>query len=304
LISYPHKFFWNFSQFLAIYFELFSSGGNFRFPRRPRLSARRRRVAATRAHHAAPLTHLKGAVGTTRWRPDSCSDRASPLSAPRCRLASRAPIPTASSSVSDADRRCPSVPPSLSGRLLRRELFHGERSPSPLLPLFLPWNVEPSSLSLQPDAGPPPATRALASLENAAADPVFPPPRRQGAPVSYRLHPHARRVGSPPWVLERRLLLHLHHCSAAVGRDTCSESGDRSGVHSRAAPRHRGPCRPRPAQQAVRRVRCAHGPSRRCGRGPCATVQLGRARFRPSGSRISFPFSEYIQIFANLKKNV
>jgi hypothetical protein len=29
LISYLHNFFWNFSQFLAIYFELFSSGGNF-----------------------------------------------------------------------------------------------------------------------------------------------------------------------------------------------------------------------------------------------------------------------------------
>jgi hypothetical protein len=44
-----------------------------------------------------------------------------------------------------------------------------------------------------------------------------PPPRRQGAPVSYRLHPHARRVASPPWVLECRLLLHLHHCSSAAG---------------------------------------------------------------------------------------
>jgi hypothetical protein len=29
LISYHHNFFRNFSQFLAIYFELFSSGGNF-----------------------------------------------------------------------------------------------------------------------------------------------------------------------------------------------------------------------------------------------------------------------------------
>jgi hypothetical protein len=61
LISYLHKFCWNFSQFLAIYFELFSSRGNFnteiadmmgppvsrRFPRRAHLLARRRRVAAT-----------------------------------------------------------------------------------------------------------------------------------------------------------------------------------------------------------------------------------------------------------------
>jgi hypothetical protein len=29
LISYLHEFFWIFSQFLAIYFELFSSGGIF-----------------------------------------------------------------------------------------------------------------------------------------------------------------------------------------------------------------------------------------------------------------------------------
>jgi hypothetical protein len=121
-------------------------------------------------------------------------------------------------SVFGADRRCPCAPPSLSSR--RRELFHGERSPSPLLPLFLPWKVEPSSLALHPDAGPPPATGALTSSENATADPVSPPPppRRQGALVSYRLHPHARRVASPTWVLEHHLLLHLRHCSAVAGR--------------------------------------------------------------------------------------
>jgi hypothetical protein len=69
LISYLHKFSWNFSQSLAIYFELFSSEGIFntentyewsppvsrRFPRQARLSARHRCVAATcpcRAAHA------------------------------------------------------------------------------------------------------------------------------------------------------------------------------------------------------------------------------------------------------------
>jgi hypothetical protein len=36
--------------------------------------------------------------------------------------------------------------------------------------------------------------------------------------MSYRLHPHARRVASPPWVLERLPLLHLHHSRAAAGR--------------------------------------------------------------------------------------
>jgi hypothetical protein len=180
-----------------------------------------------------PLAHLKGAVGTARRRPDSRSDHASPLSAPCRRLASRAPVPTAPSSMFEADRRCSSVPPSLSSRLRHHELFHGERSPSPLLPLFLSWNVEPSSLSLHPDVGPLPATGALASSENASADPVFPPPRRQGASVSYRLHPHAQRVASLPWVLERRLLLHLRHGSAIAGCDARPETGDRSGVRSR-----------------------------------------------------------------------
>jgi hypothetical protein len=36
--------------------------------------------------------------------------------------------------------------------------------------------------------------------------------------VSYRLHPHARRVASPSWVLELRRLLHLRCYSAAAGR--------------------------------------------------------------------------------------
>jgi hypothetical protein len=67
LIFYLYEFFWNLFQFLAIYFELFSSGVIFnlentdewvppvrrRAPRRARLAARRCRVAATcRAAHA------------------------------------------------------------------------------------------------------------------------------------------------------------------------------------------------------------------------------------------------------------
>jgi hypothetical protein len=49
----------------------------------------------------------------------------------------------------------------------------------------------------------PPATGAPTSSENAAAVSIFSPSRRQEAPVSYRLHPLARRVASLPWVLER-----------------------------------------------------------------------------------------------------
>jgi hypothetical protein len=62
LIFYLHEFFWKFSQFLAIYFELFSSGVIFnsentdewvppvrrRAPHRALLAARRCCVAATR----------------------------------------------------------------------------------------------------------------------------------------------------------------------------------------------------------------------------------------------------------------
>jgi hypothetical protein len=66
LVSYLHNLFWNFSQFLAIYFELFSSEVIFntenadewrppvsrRFLHRARLSARRRRMAAMRPRRA------------------------------------------------------------------------------------------------------------------------------------------------------------------------------------------------------------------------------------------------------------
>jgi hypothetical protein len=88
LISYLHEFFWNFSQFLAIYFELFSSGSKFnseiadmrgppisrRFPRRARLSARCSHVTATCPCRTAPLTRLKGTVRTARRHPDSRPD--------------------------------------------------------------------------------------------------------------------------------------------------------------------------------------------------------------------------------------
>jgi hypothetical protein len=66
LVSYLHNLFWNFSQFLAIYFELFSSEVIFntenadewrppvsrRFLHRARLSARRRRMAVMRPRRA------------------------------------------------------------------------------------------------------------------------------------------------------------------------------------------------------------------------------------------------------------
>jgi hypothetical protein len=75
LILYLHEFFWNFSQFLAIDFELFLSRVNFnseiadewappvrrRAPRRASVAARHCHMAATR-RTARP--RLKAAVGT------------------------------------------------------------------------------------------------------------------------------------------------------------------------------------------------------------------------------------------------
>jgi hypothetical protein len=83
---------------------------------------------------------------------------APPLSEPRRRLASRVLVPTAPSSVSEADRRCLSAPPSLFGRLRRHELIHGERSPSPFLPLFFrgTLSLAPSSSSPSQDCHQPP----------------------------------------------------------------------------------------------------------------------------------------------------
>jgi hypothetical protein len=105
-----------------------------------------------------------------------------------------------------------------------------------------------------------------------------PPPCRQGAPVSYRLHPHARRVASPPWVLECHLLLHLCHCSAAAGRAAtrtrravtapvcaCAPRRAVTGCAGKAGLASRGPCalctRAEPALWAWATCHCANGPS-------------------------------------------
>jgi hypothetical protein len=83
-----------------------------------------------------------------------------PTPPPRCRrrprLASRPPVPTAPSPMSEADHvtvrvLClyPSVPPPLPGRLHRREPLQGERSPEhPPCRLFLRVHLRLSFLSL------------------------------------------------------------------------------------------------------------------------------------------------------------
>jgi hypothetical protein len=125
LIFYLHKFCWNFSQCLAIYFELFSSRVNLnseiadewappvkrRAPRRARAAARRCRVAAT---HRVPRARLKAAVRQRAARPDSPA----PTTPPPDRLARAAVVPTAS-------------PAALSSRPSSRPDRRGLKPPTP-----------------------------------------------------------------------------------------------------------------------------------------------------------------------------
>jgi hypothetical protein len=133
LISYLHEFLWNFSQFLSIYYELFSSGSKFnskntdewgppvsrRFPRQARLSAHHHHVSAMLPRHAAPLACLKCAVGTARRCPDSHLT-APPLSEPRRRLARARPDRAVARSEAVVAGPCPSAPPPPSTPSVRR----------------------------------------------------------------------------------------------------------------------------------------------------------------------------------------
>jgi hypothetical protein len=210
---------------------------------------------------------------------------------PRCRRRLSRAVPTAPPPVPEADHitirtpcPCRSASPPLSGRLRRRVTLHDERSPSTPLPLFL------RGLLSRASSPPPPRRRTAASRRSphlvgeCCHRSGFPPSRRQEAPVSYHLYPHARRVASPSWVLERFPLLHLRHGSSAAGH-----------AAMRARRAVTAPvCAHAQCHAVAGHVHYAHGPSRRCGRGPRATVQLGRAWIRRSGSQISFLFSEYI----------
>jgi hypothetical protein len=184
---------------------------------------------------------------------------------------------------------------SLSGRLRRREHAHGERSRVPPSRCFRPWSVELTSPSLLPVTGPPPATVSPPHRKNAAAEPVFSPSpstRSFGelSPPPLCLAGSLTGVGArpPPFAPPPPLWRRRRPCC-----DACPERGDRSGVR-RSTPRSRGPHRPSAAPTGRARVvnasraRCARGPSRHREHGPSATVQLGRVRFRPSDTRISF----------------
>jgi hypothetical protein len=93
-----------------------------------------------------------------------------------------------------------------------------EAPSTPPLAAFSPGTREPElPLPLHPDAGPRRPPEPLPRRRMPPPSWFFHPSRRQEAPVSNRLHPLARRVASPPWVLERLPLPHLCHGSAAAG---------------------------------------------------------------------------------------
>jgi hypothetical protein len=159
------------------------------------------------------------------------------------------------------------------------------------LPPFYPGTLAPElPLPPHPDTGPHRPPEPPPRQRTPPPSRFFHHSHRQEAPVSCRLHPLARRVASPPWMLEHLTLFHLHHGSTAASRamkhawrvvtaPVCARAQHRA-VAGRAG-------RGRPGK-AVGRVRCANGTRRHRGRGPCVTMQLGHAQIRPSDSRIIF----------------
>jgi hypothetical protein len=106
--------------------------------------------------------------------------------------------------------------------------------------------------------------------------------------VSYHFHPHTRRVASPPWVLERRRLLHLRRCSIAGGRaatrawrvvtaPACAH------VLRRAAPSRAAQAEAGPPSHGPRAL-CA-GPGQRYGRGPRALCTRAEPALWPWAAR-------------------
>jgi hypothetical protein len=160
----------------------------------------------------------------------------------------RASVPTAPSPDPKPPPRCPK-PPHCCSSATPGKPCHRAPSPPP------PPQTLPPSPRRRTTAGHR-SPRLIGERRRRSSFP--PPPRRQGAPVIYRLHPHARRVTSPPWVLECRLLLHLRRCSTAAGRAATHARRAVTALACARAPCHRGP-----------RALCT-GSSQRCGRGPRA----------------------------------
>jgi hypothetical protein len=175
LISYLQDFFWNFSQFLAIYFERFSSGviliqktltsGSHLSDAVVRAGPAWQHAIATWLPRTAPHPCIKCSIGTTRRHPDSTAPfRPAPFR-PRCRrcpnsLTSPRPVPTAPSPLSEATPPpCPN-PVAVRPSSAVASFVHGEHRQSLPLAVSLPWSVELTFSSLLTIAGLPSATVA------------------------------------------------------------------------------------------------------------------------------------------------
>jgi hypothetical protein len=226
-------------------------------------------------------------------------------------LASPRPVLTAPSLLSEAaPPPCPN-PAAVRPSNAVASFVHGERRPSSPLAVLRPWSVELTFHSLLTVAGPPQATVApphrknatveldfFPSLSTRSSGVLFPPPPCPAGSltvVGARQPPFAPppplwrrrrpcRDARPGAVIAPACTALRRAVAGRAGRGRPSEHrprvahpGRASAVNTGRAPRGRGP-----------RTRCARGPSRRRERGPSATVQLGRARFRPSDTRISF----------------
>jgi hypothetical protein len=123
LISYLHEFYWNFSQFIAIYFELLSSGVNFYFKK-----------SLTRG------THLSASLSPCRARSSACNLRVAATRTRPCRAIKA--LPTAWSEPPHPDsavrRRCRAADAALATPHARPSRPRHLRCPKPSTPLLGP----------------------------------------------------------------------------------------------------------------------------------------------------------------------
>jgi hypothetical protein len=182
----------------------------------------------------------------------------------------------------DATPRCPSAsePSPLPGRLRRREHDHGERRPSSPLAVLCPWSIELTLPSLLAIAGPPPAIVAPPHRRDAAAEPdffsspstrssgelAFRPPCLAGSHTIVGARPPSFAPSPPLWRCRRpRRDARVGAVTAPACAALCRAVAGRTG-------------RGRPSEHRLRPR----------GRGPCATMHLGRAWFWPRGTQIDF----------------
>jgi hypothetical protein len=268
LIFYLHEFFWNFSQFLAIYFELFSSGVNFNSENAPRHSNALKALSGPRA-----------GIPTAPFRPRR-------RRCPNCLAPPRLARPDRAVARSEADHHCPSAPIiAVRPSDAVASFVHGEHRPRSPLTVLCPWSVKLTFPSVLTGAGPPPATVAPPHRRNATTEPAlfpspstrsfgelfFPPPCPAGSLTVVGPRPPPFAPPPPLWHRRRpccdtRLGAVTAPACAALRRTVAGRVGrGRPGkrrpraAHMGRAPRGRGP-----------RTRCAHGPSRRHEHGPSA----------------------------------